>query len=47
MPETLDYISNKVSKVIGVMYRLTHIYPEALLLIIYQSIINALLLIAF
>ena len=23
------------------MYRLTHIYPEAVLLIIYQSIINA------
>ena len=37
----IDYISKKVSKAIGVMYRLKHIYPEAVLLIIYQSIINA------
>ena len=36
----IDYISKKkVSKAIGVMYRLKHIYPEAVLLIIYQSII--------
>ena len=34
----IDYISKKVSKAIGVMYRLKHIYPEAVLLIIYQSI---------
>ena len=37
----IDYISKKVSKAIGVMYRLKHIYPEAVLLFIYQSIINA------
>ena len=37
----IDCISKKVSKAIGVMYRLKHIYPEAVLLIIYQSIINA------
>ena len=35
----IDYISKKVFKAIGVMYRLKHIYPEAVLLIIYQSII--------
>ena len=37
----IDYISAKVSKAINVMYRLKHICPEAVLLIIYQSIINA------
>ena len=31
----------KVSKAIGVMYRLKHIYPKAVLLTIYQSIIIA------
>ena len=36
----IDYISKKRSKAIGVMYRLKHIYPEAELLIMYQSIIN-------
>ena len=37
----IDCISKKVCKAIGVMYRLKHIYPETVLLIIYQSIINA------
>ena len=37
----IDYISKKLCKAIGVMFRLKHIYPEAVLLIIYQSIINA------
>ena len=40
----IDYISKKkVSKAIGVMYStdLNIIYPEAVLLITYQSIINA------
>ena len=42
MAETYFTISlKKVSKAIGVMYRLKHIYLEAVLLIIYQSIINA------
>ena len=31
----------KVSQAIGVMYRLKHVYPEAVLLILYQSIIYA------
>ena len=37
----IDYTSKKVSKAIGVMYRLKHIDPESVLLIMYQSIINA------
>ena len=41
MAETYRLFSKKVSKAIGVMYRLKHIYPEVVLLIIYQSIINA------
>ena len=36
-----DFILSQVSKAIGVMYRFKHIYPEAVLLITYQSIINA------
>ena len=35
----VDHVSKKVSKAIGVMYRLNHVYPEAVLLILYQSII--------
>ena len=31
----------KISKAISVMYRLQHVYPKTVLLIIYQSIINA------
>ena len=37
----IDHVSKKVSKAIGVMYRLKHVYPEAVLLILYQSIIYA------
>ena len=40
MAETYRLYIKKVSKAIGVMYSLKRIYPEAVLLIIYQSIIN-------
>ena len=36
-----DHVSKKISKAIGVMYRLKHAYPESVLLILYQSIIYA------
>ena len=35
----INYISKKVSKTIGVMYRLKHKYPEAVLLILYISLL--------
>ena len=40
MAETYRLYLYKVSKAIGVMYRIKHMYPEAVILIIYQSIIN-------
>jgi len=35
----IDYISLKISKVIGILYRLKHIYPFTVLLMIYNSLI--------
>ena len=35
----IDHISKKISKVIGVMYRLKCIYPEAILLTLYNTLI--------
>ena len=35
----IDYISKKLSKVIGVMYRLKYIYPQAILLTLYNTLI--------
>ena len=37
--EHIDHVSKKVSKAIGAMYLLKHVYPKAVLLILYQSII--------
>ena len=35
----IGHISKKISKVIGVMYRLKCIYPEAILLTLYNTLI--------
>ena len=35
----IDHISNKVSRVIGIMYRLKHIYPQLVLQMLYNSLI--------
>ena len=43
----IDYISKKVSKAIGVMYRLKHIYPEAVLLICISLLLKHFLHMAF
>ncbi len=35
----IDHISKKISRVIGIMYRLKHIYPPAILLTLYNTLI--------
>ena len=35
----IDHISNKVSRVLGIMYRLKHIYPQLVLQMLYNSLI--------
>ena len=35
----IEHISKKISRVIGVMYRLKHIYPQSVLLMLYNSLI--------
>ena len=37
----IDHVSKKISKAIGVMYRPKLVYPEAVLLTLYQFIIHA------
>ena len=35
----IDHITKKTSRVIGIMHRLNHIYPQAVLLMIYNALI--------
>ena len=35
----MDHISNKISRVIGIMYRLKHIYPQSVLQMLYNALI--------
>ena len=35
----IDHIANTISRVIGVMYRLKHIYPKSILLMLYNTLI--------
>ena len=37
----IDMLSNKISKVIGVMYKLKNVLPEYILLILYKSLISS------
>ena len=35
----IDMVSNKISKVIGILYRLKHVFPEYVLFTLYNSLI--------
>ena len=35
----VDHISNQISRVIGIMYRLKHIYPQSVLQMLYNALI--------